>query len=178
MIPSFSQAHVPHVPMDWIVIAVFAIVIVVLTLRAGTRTALSLALSLPVASFALSAIPSAALVAGPIHQFSSPFVQLIVSLGAFAILFVLVYRMLRGGFASGGQFLSALLVGIATTVIAVVFFNDLLGANPFWHFGNQVQTVFGASYRLWWVIGSYVILAFVSRVCFEFIYLPRQLSRR
>ena len=160
MIPASVLAHIPNVPVDWMVIGLFAIFLIVVTLRMGTRVPLALALSLPLVAFIVDAIPSTALLSS-LHQSSNPLVQLAIATGVFVVLYIVIFRALGGGFMKSALPLTAILASLAATIIAVVFFNEILGENTVWHFGSQMQTIFGAAYRLWWLLASFLVLAFI-----------------
>ena len=152
-----------HLPLDWVLIGLLGIFLVIITLRAGPRLAGALALSFPVVAFVLTTIPSTAFVGGISGQLSAPLPQLILSLVVFVAVFFLVLRMVGQNIGGGALPLSALLCGLSATAVMVVALNQVLGSNPFWHFGPQVQAIFGPAYRLWWVLGSYIVLAFTRR---------------
>ncbi len=149
--------------MDWVLIGLLAILLVIFTLRAGTRSAVAVSLTFPVLAFALGALPSTAFVAAAIGKPASPLVPLIIAAILFVALFILVSRVLGSGFSGSALPLAALLTGLATAVVAVVFLNQILGSNAIWHFGPQIRAIFGPAYELFWILGSYAVLAFARR---------------
>ncbi len=150
-------------PVDWVLVGLTAILLVLFTLRAGTRVAFTLALSFPVVAFVLGALSNTAFLSTLTSQLTGSAAHLGLALGVFFLVSILVFRILGSGFVRSALPLSALLSGLAATVITVVFLNQILGSNPIWHFGPQVQAIFGSAYRLWWVLGSYMVLAFARR---------------
>jgi hypothetical protein len=143
--------------MDWILIAVFLIAMIGISLRAGTRIALALALALPVTSMALTALPHTALVSALAGQ------SLVIFVVTFVVFYVLVFRIISPSMGSGASPLEGILAGLAATIIALVFWLEISGLGALWHFGPQVQALFAPAYRLWWLLGSYIALAFARR---------------
>ncbi len=157
------QTTVAHLPIDWVLIGLLAIFLVVFTLRAGPRVACALALSFPAVAFVLTAIPESAFISVVGTQLAAPAPRLGLSLIVFVVVYYLVLRMVGQNIGGGALPVSALLCGLAATAVMVVALNEILGTNPIWHFGPQVQAIFGPAYRLWWVLGSYAVLAFTRR---------------
>ena len=148
-------------PTNWIILGFIAVVIAAECLRAGTNRAVSLAHALPLAFLILSALPSAALLGGVLEKAQTPMVQAIILLVLVALAYILTYRILGFYSDSSGQPLQSLLTGVATTAILVVLWLQVPGLTSLWHFGDQVQAVFGEAYRFWWLLGSYITLAAV-----------------
>ncbi|OGG56442.1 hypothetical protein A3D71_01415 [Candidatus Kaiserbacteria bacterium RIFCSPHIGHO2_02_FULL_55_20] len=148
-------------PTDWIILGVVAAVIAAECLRAGTNRAASLGLALPLALLLSSALPSAALLGGVLKQAQAPAGQAIIFLVLVIFSYFLANRILSFFSDSSGKPVQALIAGIATAVLLVVFWFQVPALDSLWHFGQQVTAVFGESYRFWWLAGSYIALAVV-----------------
>mgnify|MGYP001600778088 FL=1 len=152
-----------ELPTDWIVIGVFAVVAALDILRSGGRRVCALALALPAAALVFSALSSAVLLGDISRQFSSPVLQGVL----FAIVFAVMYMLVSTIGISHGKALSGLLQGtiggIAAVAIVIVIWMGTPALRDFWNFGAQVQSIFGETYRFWWLIGSYAALAFIRR---------------
>ena len=112
-------------------------------------------------TYVLDTLPNTFFVSKITHQLSGSLVQLVLALATFLVLFILVYRTLSGGFLRSALPVTALVASFAATVIVVVFLNSILGQNSIWHFGPQVQAIFGATYGLYWILVSYLALALI-----------------
>ena len=148
-------------PTNWIILGFIAVVIAAECLRAGTNRVVSLALALPLAFLILSALPSAAFLGGILEKAQTQMIQAIILLALVILAYILTYRILGFYSDSSGQPLQSLLTGVATTAILVVLWLQVPGLTSLWHFGDQVQAVFGEAYRFWWLLGSYITLAAV-----------------
>ncbi len=149
-----------HWPTDWIIIGAIAVFIALDTLRSGGTRASALALALPVGLFTLDALPRALFIGSVSKQFSTPVLQAVLFGIVFVALYVLIYRIIGFYSTSTGAPIEALLTGLAATAILMVVWLQVPALNSLWHFGSQVQAVFGESYRFWWLAASYLALAF------------------
>lgn len=159
---SFSSI-VSHVPMDWVVIGVFFALIVALALRLGTRIPAALALAFPIATIATNALSSAALLSSFTGNSASETTRLALFLVVLVISYVLVFKILGQFTVSGSAPMSALLAALAGTAITLVFWVETPSLETLWRFGPQVVAIFGALYRFWWILASYLVLAWTRR---------------
>jgi uncharacterized protein (DUF697 family) len=150
-----------HLPMDWVIVGVFAAVVAADAFRSGARRGIALSLSFPIAFLAYGDLAQAAIIANILKTVSFPFEQNAIVVGLLVILFILFSRMVGSSWEGSGGIVSALLTGSAVAIVAIVFWLQLVPLEALWHFGSQVQTVFGAAYRFWWLIAAYAALAFV-----------------
>lgn len=150
-----------HIPTDWIIIVILAILIAFDAMRAGTDRACAFALSLPATLFIAAELSSAGFLSGFAAQFTSPVLQAALFGVVFVLTYFLVHRMSVQRARSGGQVVQALMAGIAATTVLVVVWLIVPELQSVWHFGPQVQAVFGELYRFWWIIVSYAALAFI-----------------
>lgn len=149
-----------HWPTYWIIIGAIAVFIAFDTLRNGGTRATTLALALPAALFVLEALPKALFIGGVANQFSTPVMQAVLFGIVFIALYLLVYRIVGLYSTSSGAPIEALMTGLAVSVILLVVWLQVPGLDSLWHFGSQVQAVFGEAYRFWWLAASYLALAF------------------
>lgn len=150
------------IPTDWIVIVSFAILIAFDAVRSGTSRACALALSLPVTLFLISELPHAKVLSGIIGQFATPTLKAVLFGIIFVVAYILVRRMNASYRNNSGASIQAVIAGIATVAVVVVVWLQVPELQSIWHFGAQVQSVFGEAYRFWWVVGAFVALAFVE----------------
>lgn len=154
-------AFYASISVDWTIIGVFAILAAFDALRVGARRACTLALALPAAALFVESLTNAAFLGSVIEQFSTPVLGAILFFIIFAVVYILIGRM---GFSWGGEAgktLQSALAGVAATALLVTFWVNIPALDTLWHFGPQIQTIFGEGYRFWWLIGSYAALAFV-----------------
>lgn len=150
-----------HIPMDWILIAAAAIFIALDALRSGSGRASALALSLPAALFLIAELPHAKILSGITAQFGTSALKSVLFGIVFAIAYVLVRKMSTSYATNSGEVLQAIIAGIAASAVLVVVWLQVSELQSVWHFGAQVQSIFGEQYRLWWVAGAYAALAYV-----------------
>src|SRR5437773_2532893 len=134
--------HLPGIaalPIDWIAIAVFAAIVALESFRAGSNRAAALALALPATLMALSALPKAFLIGPLIQQVSGQVPEALLFGAVLFVVFMLIHKMFGFYGDSSGSFMSALIAGIATAVIAVVVWLQQPALQSLWHFGPQVQ---------------------------------------
>lgn len=149
-----------HIPLDWILIAIFFALATFDALRSGVTRAAALTLALPITGLFLQYMPNTAYLAVFDKQFSAPVPAAVMSAVVFVILFMLINRM-TDSFGDSGHILQAALAGAALTAVVLVVWLEIPALNAVYHFGPQVQTVFGAAYRLWWLLAAYIALAYV-----------------
>lgn len=147
-------------PTDWIIIGAIAAFAALDALRNGGNRAIALVLALPAALLALEALPNAAFVGTFSAQFSTRLLQALLFGIVFVALYVFTYRIL--GFWSGtsGGPMQALITGVAGAAVLTTVWISVPALDSFWTFGPQVHTVFGEAYRFWWLVLSFVGLAF------------------
>lgn len=153
-------AFFTSVPIDWFILGGILVLVGLDTLRSGIGRACALAVSLPLALFLHSLIDSTAFL-GTMGFLSSPS----GSVGVFAALLIASYILVRrmgldyidGGM---GQPVQALLAGVAVTAIFAIVWQELPLLDSLWHFDTQVSAIFAEQFRLFWLLGAYVALAF------------------
>lgn len=151
--------YLSHIPVDWfIAFAVFALAAFD-GYRSGAARASAAAIALPLAVFlANMAYSTFALGAALAALHASAYPAAIIGI-LFVALFLIIGRMVEPAFGAGG-IISALLGGAGGMAVVL----PLLAATPalaaLFHFSVALQSVFGDAYRLYWIIGGYVALAF------------------
>lgn len=150
------------IPIDWIVIVSFAILIAFDAIRSGAGRACALALSLPTTLFLISELPQAKVLSGITGQFATPALKAILFGIVFAASYILVRRMSSPYRNNNGASIQAIIAGVATVAIVIVVWLQVPELQSIWHFGSQVQSVFGEAYRFWWVAGAFAALAFTE----------------
>lgn len=149
------------VPTDWIIIGAFAIFAAFDALRSGARRICTLALALPPSALLFVVLPNTVVLGSVAAQFSTPLLEAVLFLIIFAIVYILIGRIGLSWGGEAGQTIQAALAGVAAATIVAVFWLQVPALDTLWHFGPQVQLIFGEAYRFWWLMASYAALAFV-----------------
>jgi len=147
-----------HWPTDWIIIAALVVFITFDAYRSGSGRSSALALAFPLALLLVNALLSAFLIGSLTAQLASVPVQAVIFVVALVALFALMYRI-TALYSAGAEIIPALLCGIAATAIVITVWLQVPALQSLYHFSPQVQTVFGESYRFWWLLASYFMLA-------------------
>lgn len=149
-----------NIPLDWVVIAVFAFIMAADALRGGPSRATALALALPLTLLVAGALPDARLMGGIASQLTSPLLSVIFDGILLVIVFICMYRITDTYSADSAHPIQALFSGVAVAAIAVVVWLQIPALDSVWHFGPQIQALFGEVYRFWWLLIAYIALAF------------------
>lgn len=152
-----------NTPVDYIIIAVVIAIITIDAMRSGPSKAAALALALPLAYVLFAALPAAYLLGTAVSSMSDPRAKAAIFLVLLAVLWVLI-KMTIGSFLDmSGSALGAILVGLATTAIALVVWLSVPELTDLWKFGPQIHAVFAAPFGFWWLLLSVAALAFARR---------------
>ena len=149
------------IPTDWLIVGVFALLAAFDAVRAGARRICLLALALPATVLLVESLPGTAFLGSIAEQFSTPMLGAILFFIVLVIMYVIVGRIGISWGGEAGQTLQAALAGVAAAALVVTFWIQVPALDSIWHFGTQVQDIFGESYRFFWLLGSYASLAFV-----------------
>lgn len=149
------------VPYDWLVFGGLTLLIALDSLRSGIGRASSIALSLPVAGVLYELVSKTAYLGSIPVLTASPAAQA----GTFAVValasYLLVRRIALEYIESGvGEPVQALLAGCAATVVIIVVWLHVPVLEPIWQLSDKVHAIFSESYRLIWLLGAYLALAF------------------
>lgn len=147
------------IPLDWILLGVFALVVSFDTMRAGAGRAITLALALPAAMLIFASAAKAVLLGSIIGGFSSPTAQALLFVALAVALYILIARIVSSH-SGGGQPIQSAVAGVALTVVFITIWLQVPALDSIWHFGWQVQGLFAEQYRFWWLICSYLALSF------------------
>src|SRR4051794_9748612 len=109
-----------HLPMDWVIVGLFSMLIAIDALRSGTARAAAFALAAPLSLFVASEISYTVFIGSEMQKISSPYVQGGIFAAFFVIFFILVYLMIPKSSGSGSLPLQALLAGLASGVVLAV----------------------------------------------------------
>jgi len=148
------------VPLDWVVIVVFVIIMSADALRGGPSRATALALALPLTLIVASALPDARLMGSIASQLNTPLIAALLHGILLVIVFICMYRITDTYGADSSHPVQAVFSGVAVAAIAVVIWLQIPALDSVWHFGPQIQAIFGEAYRFWWLLVSFVALAF------------------
>jgi len=149
------------IPLDWIVIVAFFIIVSADALRAGSTHASALALSLPISSLLFKLVPQTILIGTLTASFKSEIEQVII----FAIIEVILFVCFNQMFFAYDRYtslFSAAISGLAATIVLVAVWVQVPVLESLWQFGPSVQGIFAASYVLLWFIFAYLALAYVG----------------
>jgi len=149
------------IPTDWLIIGVFALLFALDAVRAGARRICLLALALPVTVVLVANLPKAALLGSVTAQFSTPILGAVLFVIVLVVMYILIGRIGLAWGGEAGQTIQAAISGVAIAALVVTFWLQVPELDSIWHFGTQVQNIFGEGYRFFWLFGSYAALAFV-----------------
>lgn len=148
-----------HLPLDWVILGVVAILLAFETYRSGSSHASALAVSFPIAYVLLQWVPTT-LPLSSIPLMSDPRVLAGIFSAVVIFLVMLVGRIFFTFSTGSGGILQAALCGIGTSVIVVVFWVASPTLSAVYVFGPQIQAVFGEAFRAWWILAAFFALAF------------------
>lgn len=153
-----SVSSLTALPIDWLIIGVFAALLSFDAMRSGSARAAALAIALPLTQILLAALPSAIFAGSIASQFPEGRGQALLFAIVFALLFLAVYRIVYS-FSDMGGMLQGVIAGVSAAAIAVVIWLQVPALESVWHFGPQVHALFGEPYRFWWLVAAYFGLA-------------------
>ena len=160
-LPALFPPWVSHIPIDWIVIVAFILIVTFDAMRSGSGRASVLALAFPIASFFSNLIAHTYLIGKMLASFTSPLVGEGVFFVLFIISYLLSYRIVYTMGSISRGLLFSFLAGISAAIVAVVMWLQVPALAAVWHFSTQVQTIFGSGFALLWLLLAYLILAFI-----------------
>ena len=149
------------IPKDWLILGIFALFASFDAVHSGARRICILALSLPATVFLINSLPDSAVLGSIAGQFSTPVLGAVLFFIVLVIMYVIVGRIGIAFGGEAGQTLQAALAGVALSALVVTFWIQIPPLDYIWHFGTQVQSIFGESHRFLWLLGSYATIAFV-----------------
>src|SRR3989344_81348 len=149
------------IPYDWLALGGLIVIVALDSLCSGIGRACAIALSLPLATVLYALVEQTAVV-GNLALLDSSSVAKLATFGVIAIAtYLLVRRIAMEYVESGtGEPIQALLAGGAATAVLVVVWLQLPFSGDVWQVSGKVQAIFAEQYRLIWLLGSYLALAF------------------
>lgn len=154
-------SYFTSVPVDWIIFGGCILFLAFDALRAGPARVTALSIALPVAYLLSSVLPQTAFIGNLVPQSSDAIVVGVFVLLALG-LFVVFYRIVDSDLDSLGV-AYALLSGAAAAAILMVILLRLPEDTWPWAVSPSFQALFGATYALYWMLVSYLVLAIVRR---------------
>lgn len=149
------------IPIDWMIIGIFFLIVTVDAIRAGCVRAASLAISFPISVYLYQMVSQTILLSTIDAQFKSNLEQALIFAILEVIVFVCLHQMLYS-FDAYTSIMSAVVCGIAATVAVLTVWTNMPLLQAIWAFNPQIQAIFDASYRLLWLLASYLALAFIG----------------
>jgi hypothetical protein len=146
------------VTMDWVILLVLGGLAAFDAYRNGTGRACAILLALPPALLLHELLPKGAFI-GNITSVSMPIFDAFLFLVLAGGMYMLVRRMDMS--YGTGSLLSGAIAGIAVAGALTVVWLEVPALDAVWHFGEQVRAVFSEGYRLWWLLGAFLAVAFV-----------------
>lgn len=150
-----------RIPTDWIILFAIAAFGALDTLRSGAARVCAAALAFPVTAFVAPLVTKTAFIAPFATQLPAQWGGAGIFILVFIVMFVFIRRMCGVWSMNTSGAIQALLSGIALAIIvACVWVGTEALEGVVWHFGTQVQHLFGETWSLWWMLGAYAALAF------------------
>ncbi len=152
-----------NIPLDWVIIGGFALLAALDCVRSGVRRVSQVALAFPLAALLMQSLPQAFILGEAAAQFTTPLMQALLLGFVFAVLYVLIGRVGISWGSEAGQTIQAALAGVAAAGVVATMWVATPALDSLWHFGPQVQEIFGEAYRFWWLLGAYGALAYIRQ---------------
>ncbi len=159
-LPALFPPWLAHIPLGWIVFAIVAFILTIDAMRSGPGRAAVLAITAPASVFLYDLIPHTFVIGSLMTSLPSRFIPAGIFLVIFIIVFILFYRMAIsiGGISSG--LMLSLLAGLSGTIVSVVMWLQVPALSSIWDFGAPLPAIFGSPYALFWLVISFIALAF------------------
>jgi len=158
---SLITSFFAHPPLDWVIFGVLVLIIGIDALRSGTARAATLSIALPVTLFFSNTLSHAILVGPFIDKFSNPLIEAAIFGGIFIVVFFLTYRIMYSLGGNAAPPFASIMASFAATIVMYVMWLQVPALQSVWHFGPQIQSIFGALYAFWWMLVAYLALAFI-----------------
>ncbi len=158
---SAVQGMFTSIPVDWILFGSIVLLVALDSLRSGIGRASSIALALPLAAVLYELLGKTAGLSTLPFLTSSPLIQGATFAVVALVTYLLVRRIALEYVESGvGEPVQALLAGCAATVVFIVIWLSVPVLDQLWPLSDRVHGLFTESYRLIWLLGAYLSLAF------------------
>lgn len=159
-VPTSTVAMFSTWPMDWPILGLIAAILALEAFSSGSTRTSSISIAMPLAFLVVSWLPVTFLFSSVMPLLSDTNSQSAVFALVFVGMFLIVHRMLFSFGSGGGDVPQAIISGVATTIVIVVFWLQVPGLKELWPFGEQVHLIFGESLRVWWLAGAFAALAY------------------
>ncbi len=149
-------------PVDLVAAVLFATFATVVTLRYGASPAIAFSLALVIANVLYSMLPGTFGIGAALTGVSSPYIAAGIY-GALTVLLTFVlYRMTSTLSDDSARPLFAIATGLAATVVVLTAWHLPGPLLSVWTFNPIIEGVFGAAYRMYWLLLAFVAFAFVK----------------
>lgn len=166
-VPSISALQPPSfisaVPIDAVILIIFAIIVCIDAYRSGTRRAVVFALTAPISLVVYSALLNAALIGVSMQKMAMPSVQAATAGGVFILVYLIIYRLVPPSFNNASSPLQAIVASLAASITLALLWVQTPALMALWAPSEMVQMIFGATFRLYWLAGTFLTLAFARR---------------
>lgn len=150
-----------HISADWIIIALLIVVFTVDALRSGSGRTAAVALSLPIASVFFSGLSKTAIIAPLFAAAASPLAQGILFVALVVGLYLVINRMMPRYDDISRSPLLGVVAGLAVAIAILATWVHLPFLQSIWQFHAPIPFLFDDPFRLWWILASFLALAFV-----------------
>lgn len=149
------------IPFDLLILSGILIILAIDSLRSGIGRACAISIALPIVLVLYSLIPKT-IALGTIPMLSASPSAEAITFGVLAFgTYLLMRRISLEYIESGtGEPVQALIAGGAATAVFIVVWLQFPAGQEVWQLSDKVTTLFSESYRLFWLLGSYLALAF------------------
>ena len=148
-----------HIQIDWFIVAVLFILSAFDGYQSGGARASAAAIALPLSIIFSNTVASTLALGATLHTLHAEAYPTAVIGVLFVIFYLIINRMIEPSFGAGG-IISALLAGAGGVVVLLDVWIGTPILDTLFHFGPFPQFVFSETYRLYFVIGGYIALAF------------------
>jgi hypothetical protein len=155
-----SMAIINGWPIDWPILGLVAAILGLESFSSGSTRTSTISIAMPITFIITAWLPSTFLITAVMSQLTSPQALAAIFGLVFIAVYFVIHRMLFSFGSSGGDVPQALISGIATTIIVLIFWIQTPGLEEMWTFGTHVQLIFNESVRAWWLMGAFAALAY------------------
>ncbi len=148
------------VPIDIFGIGAIVLLLGIDAIRNGVGRTAAFSVALPLALFMHSLLSSAFLVGSLSFFTSSPMAVALTLLGFIAVSYHFARRVGLEYVDGGRGLVQGIFAAVAATALLIVVWLQVPAFDALWHLSDPIRALFAEQYRLWWLLGSYVILVF------------------